>query len=498
MNPRPQTALRGVFSVGFINLLSRVCGYGKHIAITALIGLSAQLDAFYMAMAVLSLVILVFGDIFDSLGIPRLVDVLRREGEERFREQAGSILAFAVLVSLGLCVLLAVAAPVAPRIAPGFPPRNKRYILGNLMRLAPVAMLYLPYHALGSFLRAKRRFHGFYLGELLVSLVSLLLIVSFHGFPYIIPLSLSAAYLVAFLCMIFLCRREFLARWVPETETLRGMTGLLTRLLPVYATYYLFVLVDRTFASYLPTGAVSALTYGSLIVMLPSSILTVENIFVTPLAESDEKGILIRQILNGIFLLAVPIAFFTAAYAEPIVKAALERGAFHAGSTRMTGEALAFFAFAIPAFFAVPVCGRVFLILEKLGPVAGIGLGAVAVNAILNGLFLRAGMGIRGLALATSVAWYTYFAGYLVLLRKFGMLEGAKRIASVLAISVGISAVSLSGTFLVPMDAGTPAGLAVRGGVFLLATGVLVWIVPNEEVRFFRETVAREVRPKRS
>ena len=70
--------------------------------------------------------------------------------------------------------------------------------------------------------------------------------------------------------------------------------------------------------------------------------------------------------------------------------------------------------------------------------------------------------------------------------------------ASVLAISVGISAVSLSGTFLVPMDAGTPAGLAVRGGVFLLATGVLVWIVPNEEVRFFRETVAREVRPKRS
>lgn len=61
---RPQTAIRGVLSVGLINITARLIAYGKHIVIAAFIGLSAQLDAFYMATTVLALAIFVFGDVF--------------------------------------------------------------------------------------------------------------------------------------------------------------------------------------------------------------------------------------------------------------------------------------------------------------------------------------------------------------------------------------------------------------------------------------------------
>src|SRR4030042_5158738 len=89
---KPQSAIRGVFSVAIINLLARLIAYGKHIVITAYIGLSAQPDAFYIAVTVLSIVVFIFGDVFDSLGIPRLVKPLHEEGEEKFRSLAGALL----------------------------------------------------------------------------------------------------------------------------------------------------------------------------------------------------------------------------------------------------------------------------------------------------------------------------------------------------------------------------------------------------------------------
>src|SRR4030067_359674 len=135
----PQTAIRGVFSVAIINLLARLIGYGKHIVITAYIGLTAQLDAFYIAVTVLSIVVFIFGDVFDSLGIPRLVKTLHEEGEERFRQLAGSILTFSMLLSSLLCLFLFLIAPWTPWIAPGFSPGTKGFVLPTLYFLPPTA-----------------------------------------------------------------------------------------------------------------------------------------------------------------------------------------------------------------------------------------------------------------------------------------------------------------------------------------------------------------------
>ena len=202
LGSRPQTAIRGVFSVAIINLLARLIGYGKHIVITAYIGLTAQLDAFYIAVTVLSIVVFIFGDVFDSLGIPRLVKTLHEEGEERFRQLAGSILTLSMILSSLLCLFLFLIAPWTPWIAPGFSLETKGFVLRNLYFLAPMAFLYLPYHAIGSFLRAKRRFTAFYVGELIIASTTFLILFVWHDVPYIIPISFSAAYLIIFVYII--------------------------------------------------------------------------------------------------------------------------------------------------------------------------------------------------------------------------------------------------------------------------------------------------------
>lgn len=489
----PQTAIRGVFSVGVMNLLARVVAYGKHLVIAAYIGLSAGLDAFFMATAVLSIVVFVFGDMFDSVGIPRLVATLSTEGEERFRKVAGSILAFAFLLSAGLCAVLLLAAPWAPAIAPGFSPEKKELVIANLLFLAPMAFLYLPYHALGSFLRARRRFQVFYVGELLVAFVSFAILVLWHDARFIIPVSFSAAYVVGFGYVAFAARGEVRVESAFRGEALRGIVRLLFRLLPTYAAIYLFVLVDRVFASYLETGGVSALSYGIMIVSIPASILMLENVFVTPLAESAEKGEMMRSILVGSLILSVPAAFFITAYAGPIVRAAFERGVFTAGSTRMTGDALAFYALALPVLFVGPVCVRLFQVLERLGALSAVYFSAVALNALLNLAFMKLGMGVKGIALASSIAWYASFGGYLLLLRRFGIAEVTKGVGRVALISAGIGLMALGATWIVPLPADSVPGLLARAAAFLLVTLASVLLVPDEEYRRWRDTLSREL-----
>jgi hypothetical protein len=66
---RAQTAIQGVAFAAAVNLLSKVLLYLRQMVIAAVFGLSAWLDAFFVATSFVSIFITVFGDIFDSAGI---------------------------------------------------------------------------------------------------------------------------------------------------------------------------------------------------------------------------------------------------------------------------------------------------------------------------------------------------------------------------------------------------------------------------------------------
>lgn len=401
-----------------------------------------------------------------------------------------------MVLAVILCAVLLLIAPWTPWIAPGFTPGKKTLVVRNLFFLAPMAVLFLPYHALGSFLRARRRFQAFYVGECLVAVVALLIVIWWHDVPFVIPISISLAYVVAFLYVAAVCRREVRLNVRLRGEKIRRIVRMLFNLLPLYLASYLFVLVDRAFASYLPTGAVSALSYGIIIVLIPTSTLMIENVFITPLAEATEKGELMRQILNGILIISVPIAFFMSAYADAVIKVAFERGVFTSRSTKMTAEALCYFAVAIPALFLGPVCTRLFQILEKIGNVTIVAFATVALNALLNFLFMAMGMGIKGLALASSISWYGSAVGYIFFLRHLGIRAVTRQVFHVLLIATGVSAVALGATFVLPVQAETIVGLAVRGTIFLSVVSVLYVLVPNEDIRYWWQTVASEILPR--
>jgi peptidoglycan biosynthesis protein MviN/MurJ (putative lipid II flippase) len=231
------------------------------------------------------------------------------------------------------------------------------------------------------------------------------------------------------------------------------------------------------------------------IVMIPASLLMLENIFITAHSETPEKGEMLRQILNGIFITSIPVAVFTAVYSRFIVKAALERGVLTSLSTEMTADALTYLALAIPATFINPVTYRLFQILGRLKGVSVAGLGSVLVNASLNYAFLQMGLGIKGLALATSISFYVGSVASVAILERLSIPVVRKEVLSVLGVSILIGLVSLLATFMVPMGPESIIGLLVRGTIFLLVAGSLLWLAPNKGVRHWRDTVFREILP---
>jgi putative peptidoglycan lipid II flippase len=307
--PRPQTAIQGVAFSTSVNVCSRIVSFLRQVLITAYFGLSFRLDAFFVATSFLAIFIITFGDVFDSAGIPSLVKTREREGQESFRGLTGSIFSLALLMGGGLTLLMVLCLPLAPLIVPGFPGQSTGYIHENLLFLLPYALVFLPYHAIGSFFRSIRAFHVYYLVEFLVNLTALVAVFAFGNSIWIVPLSLSLGYLVGFAVFLAWGRGRFRFRGKLRGGEMDNVRSTIRKMLPVYILIYGLIIVDRYFASFLEEGAISALFYGYILATAVPLIMNVENVFVTPLSEESDRSALLTRILSGMWMVAHAFLF---------------------------------------------------------------------------------------------------------------------------------------------------------------------------------------------
>lgn len=487
---REQTALEGILSAAVLNLGSRFLMFLRHVVITAYIGLSSGLDAFYIAMSILGIFVVVMADVFDSLGIPYLVRAWTEEGESGFDRVSASVFRLAVRLSAVLCALMLLFSPFSPSIAAGFSEADRGMVFRYLYLLLPMAVCYLPYHALGSLFRARRRFQAFYLAELLVSAAGLLVIAASPRNPDVIPAAWSASYVVGFLFLFFLAGKAF-GRPGKEDKTISRdflHTGL--RLLPVYGVTYLYIITDRYFASFLPTGSVSALSYGLMLAVLLPGVLNMENVFITPLSETEDRGKILEWILKGLILLCTPVMAFTLCFALPIVQAVFERGSFTGASSAMTATALTYYTAALPCILLSSILSRVLMIEKRIETLLFASICGVLLNVLLNYLFVfRIGMGIGGIALATSLTNTAVAAALLFRVRRSSRIEGVQYVTGVLLPSLLAASLGLGAALLLPETGTRLLTVSARGIVFVAVYAAVLKALPIGELRRIEEMV---------
>ncbi|MFN8496551.1 MAG: lipid II flippase MurJ [Anaerolineae bacterium] len=248
--------------------------------------------------------------------------------------------------------------------------------------------------------------------------------------------------------------------------------------------------IDRTMASWLPPGSVTALNYAERITAIPY-IVVGAGFFGVLLAHwsdvaaregSDGLRRALRNATAMIIYTLSPIVVLMAVLRVPIVTVLLQRGAFDAEATALTASALGFLAIGVLPNYLSLLVSRAFLSAKDIVTPTWLG----ALNALLNvtlNFLLIGPLGLAGIALSTAATWtIVSVIGYVVLRRRLGPLDvrsllGPTGIIALAALLAALAALAVrtvipaGGTLMLLVQIGLAggAGLAVYAAVTLLA-----------------------------
>jgi len=404
--------------------LDRLAGLAKHIIIAAAIGLSAQLDIFYMALALLGVLVFSWATMIDVVAVPSMVKAWQEGRRDEFKRIASGLFSYVLAGSVLLALILYLGKDHMAQVAIGFEAEQRQLLAEAIPWLLPVIILYIPLRLMGAVLRAIRQFSTFYQAEFLTALTVLVCVALFREDGHVLLWSLSVGVTSAFLYLLHKSRHFVFPLGNPFSDSVRQSLQLAPGLLVLQGAQYIFVLTDRIFVSYLPTGGISAVAYAMTIVSLLPGVISLSGSFITVIAEQDTvegRGKRLNALLSmGIFI-ALGATCFMLLAGPAMVQVLLERGMFSAADTQLVATGIFAYAWMVLPLFLIGPLDQIFQVERRIGfMVRRTALGMVA-NIVLNAWFLFGlGWGLFGIALATSISYWIMLSAGLHGLKKLG------------------------------------------------------------------------------
>jgi putative peptidoglycan lipid II flippase len=412
-----------IATVGGWTLISRISGFIRDVVMAAVLGAGPMADAFFVAFRLPNHFRAIFAEgAFAAAFVPAYARVLQQAGIDPAKLFADRIAAALIAINLVLLAFALMFTPwVVSILAPGFVNDPTRFDMA-----VALTRITFPYLALVSLetllagvLNANQRFAAAAGAPVLlnVSLIATLLLA-----PYFQSAGYAAAWGVAIagVAQVLLVAIDAEMRGVGIRFRLPKLDPNTRRFLKALGPaivgaggVQLALFADTLIASFLPTGALSALYYADRINQLPIGVvgIAVGTVLLPEmsrrLAAGDERGAALAQ-ARGIqlaLLMAVPCVAGAIAIPDLIMRALFARGAFTAADAAAAGATLAAYAIGLLPFvmmrsFTAPFYARG----DTLTPVKA-ALLAAAVNMALK-VVLMGPLAQVGLALATSVgAW---------------------------------------------------------------------------------------------
>lgn len=483
---------RAATQVIFLFIISRALGLAREMVLGAAFGTTAAYDAYLAAVRVPDILFtLIAGGALGSAFIPTFTGYLARNDPEGGWRLASAVVNLLVLVLTLAAGLAWLAAPlIVPTIlAPGFAP-DLQALTVSLMRTMLIAPILFGVSGVAmGVLNARQHFVFPALAPsfLNLSLIGAALLLA----PRIGVRALALGYVVGAALHLSIQLPGLVivgARYLPSLyhPGVREVLWLMAPRVLGLAAVQVNFLVNTNIASRLGEGAVSALNYAWLLMLLPQGIFAQAvataafPTFADQAARGDQDGM--RRTLVGtlraVLFVTLPAAVGLILLRRPLVALLFERGAFQASSTEAVAWALAFYALGLVGHAAVEILARAFYALHDTWTpvwVGGLAMGLnVALSLILPGVVDRTGLPSHGgLALANSIATLLETIGLTWLLRprlgdpKAWRLQGT-------ALRSGAAAAVMGVTLLLWQQITTGhSSLSVGGGVLLGAVAYL-------------------------
>ena len=311
--------------------------------------------------------------------------------------------------------------------------------LVNLSRITIFAMYFIASaNIFKGYLEYRGKFLGTSLYGILLNAGMILGIVLSSEERYILlGYGVLSGYILSFIILVVLARKnnfETKPNVNFKDEHLKKLVILTLPMILNDAVWQVNGIVDKSIASTIGAGYISAINYSHYIVDMVSSVFatSIVTVFFPNIVKSfNENGIEIvknktRKVLKIIIFITIPATVLIAFFAKTIVKILFFRGAFNNESLEITSMAVAIYSLALTFVCVKIILFKVFYAMQDTKSPTKSAIIAIIINIVFSVVLAKV-MGYIGIIIATVIAAFISTILLIVMFnRKRGSLIGKK------------------------------------------------------------------------
>lgn len=415
--------------VTVVIVLSKMCGLLRDVITAGYFGTGIDNDAYASAYSLFYIPVLLFNSCITATVVPLFVEEREKHSLRQSNHFASNALNLFMVAALTISALMFVFAEPLVRLI-------YRFDEGGILltvKLTRIMLLGLVFNVasivIASLLNAMERFMA---AQLTGFPLSVAVIVSTVLFSKTMGVEAIAWGVFAASVLQVAVLIPSLLGWFRYTPVIdikdKRFHRLMKMALPAILSMGVSEInhqIDRSLASTLAAGSISAMNYAYKLITFLLGVLMVPLTTVmfsrmSRLAAKDDKGGVIDALKNSvsiILLATLPILAVAMVLSCDVVKMIYMRGSFDMNSVNLTGAVLLFYLVGVPAFGLRDLMNRSFHAIQDTKTPFRVACLVVALNIGLN-FALRGPMGAQGLALATSLSSYIGLFVMLALFRK--------------------------------------------------------------------------------
>ncbi len=413
-----------------IILTSKITGFFRDIVLAQTFGAGQITDAYLTA---LNIPVVLFDGISAALGttfIPIYFKIKSSKGEEEVNKFTSNILNIILIISILFVILGILFAPYIVKIfAVGF--KGEVFNLTvSYSKILIFSMIFIAINGLvSSYLVASG--NVYISGAITIPFnifVIIAIMIAATTDSYIMVYGTLIAYIAQLVFQLpLLIKKGYKHKLIINLKD-ENIRQILFLVIPVFLGSYINqinAVVNRTLASTLDSGSITALNYANKLNMFAVGVIavaisTIMYPILSKLASDGNKKLFkinLSKSINMIVIIMIPIMVIMTTFSTEIVKILFEEGSFNSHDTYLTSTALFFYSIGILAYGLKELLAKSFYSLQDTKTPVRNATISVVINIILS-IILSKVMGIGGLALASSISAMTTTLLLLISLRK--------------------------------------------------------------------------------
>lgn len=407
---------KSVGMIVVITLGSKVLGFFREALIASRYGSGAGTDTFFIALSAITLFSAILTQTINTTLIPVLADVEVHEGKEGKKNHFNNFLNTLTMVAILLSILAYFLAPYIIRlIGKGFQGEQFNHAV-DMMRLGlPILIFSTIVGSFNGYLQTEERFAESALTGYpwnFIYIVFLFFIAERFSITALMITAVVAEISKLLVPLPGLKKLGYQYQWKVslKDQYMKQIAYLVPPVLLSVGIGDLNSIVDRSMASSLVDGSVSALNYANTLNNIINSVFItaiITVIFPILSKEANAKNYarlkrILKTSMNIVLLILIPATIGMIILAGPAVKFAYQRGAFGDRAAWMTQTALMAYSIGLIGTGVGALLVRVFYALQDTKTPMINSAYALGFNVVFNLIFVRF-LGHVGLALATAL-----------------------------------------------------------------------------------------------